>query len=103
MPPKKDSRQDDAMEARTEGQDRPGVDVEALEETMEEVVETLAVAEQAAEFVQARSNDEDARRRAATVQEQAEAMLDAAEESGAGSPQETSRTAPPTPSGRTLH
>ncbi len=60
------------------------VDVGALEETMEEVVETLDLAEQAAELVQAKSSDPIDRARAAAVQKQAEAMLDAAEESGGG-------------------
>jgi hypothetical protein len=58
------------------------VDVGALEETMEEVVETLDLAEQAAELVQAKSPDPVDRARAAAVQKQAEAMLDAAEEAG---------------------
>lgn len=56
------------------------VDVEALEETMDDVVETLALAEQAAEFVQASSDDPQHRARAAAIQQQAEAMLDAAEQ-----------------------
>jgi hypothetical protein len=46
---------------------------------MDEVVETLVVAERAAEFVQANSAEKCDRERAAAVQEQAEAMLDAAE------------------------
>lgn len=55
-------------------------DIDALEETMGDVVETLAVAEQAAEFVQATSSDDADRARAAAVRRQAEAMLDAAEQ-----------------------
>ncbi|WP_448203299.1 hypothetical protein [Azospirillum sp. sgz302134] len=66
------------------------VDVDALEETMEEVVETLDLAEQAAELVKAKSPDPMDRARAAAVQKQAEAMLDAAEEAGGGG----GRTAP---------
>lgn len=60
--------------------DLSGVDIEALEETVEEVVETLDVTVQAAEFVQARSPDPAERARAAGIQQQAEAMLDAAKE-----------------------
>jgi len=56
------------------------VDVEALEEAMEEVVETLDLAEQAAEFAEAKSPDPNDRARAAAVRKQAEAMLDAAEQ-----------------------
>ncbi|WP_431855768.1 hypothetical protein [Azospirillum sp.] len=57
-----------------------GVDIEALEETVEEVVETLDVTVQAAEFVQARSPDPAERARAADIQQQAEAMLGAAKD-----------------------
>ena len=57
------------------------VDVEALEETMEEVVETLDLAEQAAEFAESRNPDPTDRARARAVRKQAEAMLDAAEQS----------------------
>lgn len=57
-----------------------GVDIEALDDTMEEVVETLDMAAQAAEFVQERSPDPTERARAAEIQQQAEAMLNAAEE-----------------------
>ncbi|MBP2292017.1 hypothetical protein [Azospirillum rugosum] len=60
------------------------VDVDALEETMEEVVETLDLAEQAANHAQARNPDPIDRARAAAIQKQAEAMLDAAAESGGG-------------------
>lgn len=58
------------------------VDVDALEETMEEVVETLDLAEQAAALAQVKSPNAIDRARAAAVQKQAEAMLDAAEEAG---------------------
>lgn len=61
---------------------RKNVDVDALEETMEEVVETLDLAEQAASHARARNSDPIDRARAAAVQKQAEAMLDAAEEAG---------------------
>lgn len=57
-----------------------GVDVGALEDAVEEVVETLDVAVQAAAFVQARSADPAERARAAGIRQQAEAMLDAARE-----------------------
>ena len=85
--------------------DRPdqGVDVEALEEAMDEVVETLGVAEEAAEFVQAVSPEEEERERAAAVQQQAEAMLDAAEESSARHADKNRRPTPTAPSGRLLH
>ena len=56
------------------------VDVTALEQTMEEVVETLDLAEQAAGYVRKESPDPMDRARAAAVQKQAEAMLDAAEQ-----------------------
>ena len=56
------------------------VDVAALEETMEEVVETLDLAEQAAGYIRKESPDAMDRARAAAVQKQAEAMLDAAEQ-----------------------
>jgi len=56
------------------------VDVEALEDTMDEVLETLAVAEQAAAFVEANSVGDADRSRAGAVRRQAEAMLDAADE-----------------------
>ncbi len=56
----------------------PEVDVDALEEAMEEVVETLDLAEQAADLVETRSPDPRDRARAAAVRRQAEAMLDAA-------------------------
>jgi len=56
------------------------VDVEALEDTMDEVLETLAVAEQAAAFVEANSAGNAERSRAGAVRRQAEAMLDAADE-----------------------
>ncbi|NYZ12497.1 hypothetical protein HL658_08040 [Azospirillum sp. RWY-5-1] len=69
------------------------VDVEALEDTMEEVVETLDLAERAAGFVEATSNDADARSRAAQVRRQAEAMLDAAEENGTLRPAEDDASA----------
>ncbi|AWK85566.1 hypothetical protein [Azospirillum thermophilum] len=74
------------------------VDVGALEEAMDEVVETLAVAEQAAEFVRDRSSDPDDRARAAAVQQQAEAMLDAAEQV-AGERAAEEEASPPPPSG----
>ncbi|HYG90921.1 MAG TPA: hypothetical protein VD978_32215 [Azospirillum sp.] len=57
-----------------------GVTVEMLDDTMEEVVETLDLTVQAAEIVQDRSLDPAERDHAAEIQEQAEAMLDAAEE-----------------------
>lgn len=57
-----------------------GVDIDALQETVEEVVVTLDVTVQAAEFVQNRSPDPTERARAAGIQQQAEAMLDAAKE-----------------------
>ncbi|MDQ2106355.1 hypothetical protein [Azospirillum isscasi] len=60
------------------------VDVTALEETMDEVVETLDLAEQAAGYVRAQSPDPMDRARAAAVQKQAEAMLDAAEQAASG-------------------
>lgn len=60
------------------------VDVTALEETMEEVVETLDLAEQAAGYVSKESPDPVDRARAAAVQKQAEAMLDAAEQAASG-------------------
>lgn len=59
---------------------KAGVDVDALVDAVEEVVETLDVTVQAAEFVQARSPDPTERARAADIQQQAEAMLDAAKE-----------------------
>lgn len=55
------------------------VDVEALEELMDEVLETLVVAEQAAAFVEANSRGGAERGRAETVRRQAGAMLDAAD------------------------
>lgn len=64
--------------------DSGGVDIDTLEETVVEVVETLDVTVQAAEFVQARSPDPSERERAAEIRQQAEAMLDAAEERGTG-------------------
>ena len=57
-----------------------GVDIEVLEKTVEEVVETLDVTVQAAEFVRARSTDPTERARAAGVRQKAKAMLDAARE-----------------------
>lgn len=80
------------------------VDVGALEEAMDEVVETLAVAEQAAEFVRDRSPDPGDRARAAAVQHQAEAMLDAAEQV-AGERTEDEATPPPSGArpGDTIH
>lgn len=60
--------------------DSKKVDVSALEESMDEVVETLELAEQAAEFVQAHSDDPADRARAAAVQRQAGAMLEAAQD-----------------------
>lgn len=63
------------------------VDVEALEETMEEVVETLDLAEQAAEFAESRNPDPDDRARARAVRKQAEAMLDAAEQADDDAPE----------------
>lgn len=71
------------------------VDVDALEEAMEEVVETLDLAEQAANHAQARNPDPIDRARAAAVQKQAEAMLDAAAESGGAG--ERKRAVMPTP------
>lgn len=66
---------------RKTGPDRKaGVDVDALADAVEEVVGTLGVTVQAAEFVQARSPDPTERARAADIQQQAEAMLDAAKE-----------------------
>lgn len=73
----------DAKGADTDKADHAqGVDVEALEDTLEEVVETLDLAERAAGFVEATADDAYARSRAAQIRRQAEAMLDAAEESG---------------------
>ncbi|PWC53413.1 hypothetical protein TSO221_10840 [Azospirillum sp. TSO22-1] len=72
-----------------------GVDIEALEETVEEVVETLDVTVQAAEFVQARSRDPAVRARAAGIQQQAEAMLDAAKDQVVRPPRSVGR--------RTMH
>ncbi|CAO3422008.1 hypothetical protein [Azospirillum doebereinerae] len=60
------------------------VDVEALEDTMDEVLETLAVAEQAAAFVEANSAGDADRSRAGAIRRQAEAMLDAADEAVSG-------------------
>lgn len=74
------------MADQTKADANKGVDVEALEDTMDEVVETLDLAEHAAGFVEATSDDAEARARAAQVRRQAEAMLDAAEENGSARP-----------------
>lgn len=70
------------------------VDVAALEETLEEVVETLDLAEQAAGYVRKESPDPVDRARAAAVQKQAEAMLDAAEQATAGERTQKSNPSP---------
>ena len=71
------------------------VDVTALEETMDEVVETLDLAEQAAGYVRKESTDPMDQARAAAVQKQAEAMLDAAEQAATGErPQQRSTPSP---------
>ena len=80
-----------------------GVDIEALQETVEEVVETLDVTVQAAEFVQARSPDPTERARAADIQQQAEAMLDAAKEQGAKEQGAKEPAPKPRGDGRTVH
>ncbi|WP_353857583.1 hypothetical protein [Azospirillum formosense] len=71
------------------------VDVTALEETMDEVVETLDLAEQAAGYVRKESSDPMDQARAAAVQKQAEAMLDAAEQAASGG--ERSQRSNPSP------
>ncbi|SMH58802.1 hypothetical protein [Azospirillum agricola] len=55
------------------------IDVEALEDTMDEVLETLAVTEQAAAFIEANCHEADCRDRANAIRRQAEAMQDAAD------------------------
>ncbi|KAA0688616.1 hypothetical protein [Azospirillum brasilense] len=70
------------------------VDVTALEETMDEVVETLDLAEQAAGYVRKESTDPMDQARAAAVQKQAEAMLDAAEQAAAGDRPQRSNPSP---------
>ncbi len=70
------------------------VDVTALEQTMEEVVETLDLAEQAAGYVRKESSDPVDRARAAAVQTQAKAMLDAAEQAASGERPQKSNPSP---------
>lgn len=89
------------------------VDVEALEDTMDEVLETLAVAEQAAAFMEANSAGPEDRSRANAVRRQVEAMLDAADEAvnegdlpgedGDGFPDDPVLTSRPTGTSGTLH
>ena len=86
-------------QSATANDETSGVDIDALEETVEEVVVTLDVTVQAAEFVQNRSPDPSERERAAEIQQQAEAMLDAAREHQPDQPGPAPGTAP----NRTVH
>lgn len=76
--------ENDKTQPKTDDPNAENLSADALEQTMEEVVETLALTHQAAGFFQKGNRSPRERARAEQVRLIAEAMLNAAAEQGTG-------------------